>query len=103
MSFDPNDWFFRASYFCTAEDAALFAEICALKAGSRDAAARCCSSFVGFSGFPALLLTFGATVVVAGDFVPLVEYIKSQGCQVEVISFGRSSSARLRFAASGGA
>ncbi len=31
-----------------------------------------------------------------GDFVPLVEYIKSQGCQVEVISFGRSSSQRLR-------
>lgn len=31
-----------------------------------------------------------------GDFVPLVEYIKSQGCQVEVISFGRSSSGRLR-------
>lgn len=31
-----------------------------------------------------------------GDFVPLVEYIKSQGCQVEVVSFGRSSSSRLR-------
>lgn len=31
-----------------------------------------------------------------GDFVPLVEYIKSQGCQVEVVSFGRSSSQRLR-------
>lgn len=31
-----------------------------------------------------------------GDFVPLVEYIKSQGCQVEVISFGRSSSQKLR-------
>lgn len=31
-----------------------------------------------------------------GDFVPLVEYIKSQGCQVEIISFGRSSSQRLR-------
>lgn len=31
-----------------------------------------------------------------GDFVPLVEHIKSQGCQVEVISFGRSSSQRLR-------
>lgn len=30
-----------------------------------------------------------------GDFVPLVEYIKSQGCQVELISFGRSSSQRL--------
>jgi len=30
-----------------------------------------------------------------GDFVPLVSYVKSQGCQVEVISFGRSSSAKL--------
>lgn len=31
-----------------------------------------------------------------GDFVPLVEYVRSQGCQVECISFGKSSSARLR-------
>lgn len=31
-----------------------------------------------------------------GDFIPLVEYVKSQGCQVEAISFGRSSSSRLR-------
>jgi uncharacterized LabA/DUF88 family protein len=31
-----------------------------------------------------------------GDFVPLVEYIKSQGCQVEIVSFGRSSSQKLR-------
>ncbi len=32
-----------------------------------------------------------------GDFVPLVEYLKTTGgCQVEVISFGRSSSGRLR-------
>ncbi len=31
-----------------------------------------------------------------GDFVPLVEYVKSQGCQVEAISFGRSSSSKLR-------
>lgn len=30
-----------------------------------------------------------------GDFVPLVEYLKSQGCQVEVASFGKSTSARL--------
>ncbi len=30
-----------------------------------------------------------------GDFIPLVEYVRSQGCQVEVISFGRSSSSRL--------
>lgn len=31
-----------------------------------------------------------------GDFVPLVEYVRSQGCQVEAISFGRSASSRLR-------
>jgi uncharacterized LabA/DUF88 family protein len=32
-----------------------------------------------------------------GDFVPCVEYLKvKEGCQVEVISFGRSSSGRLR-------
>lgn len=31
-----------------------------------------------------------------GDFVPLVEYVKSMGCQVEVVAFGRSSSSRLR-------
>lgn len=40
------------------------------------------------------------TVILAtgdGDFVPAVEYLKStSGCQVEVISFGRSSSTRLR-------
>ena len=34
-----------------------------------------------------------------GDFVPLVEYLKSGGCQVEVISFGKSTSARLLEAA----
>ncbi|OGG76800.1 hypothetical protein A3B35_00685 [Candidatus Kaiserbacteria bacterium RIFCSPLOWO2_01_FULL_54_24] len=32
-----------------------------------------------------------------GDFVPLVEYLKVHGgCQVEVVSFGRSTSGRLR-------
>ncbi|MCF7815776.1 MAG: NYN domain-containing protein [Candidatus Pacebacteria bacterium] len=31
-----------------------------------------------------------------GDFVPLVEYVKSQGCQVECIAFGKSSSSRLK-------
>lgn len=39
------------------------------------------------------------TIVLAtgdGDFVPLVEYLKSQGVQVEVISFGKSASGRLR-------
>jgi uncharacterized LabA/DUF88 family protein len=31
-----------------------------------------------------------------GDFVPLVEYLKNtHGCQVEVVSFGKSSSGRL--------
>jgi len=31
-----------------------------------------------------------------GDFVPLVEYLQeNQGCQVEVVSFGKSSSAKL--------
>ncbi len=34
-----------------------------------------------------------------GDFVPLVEYLKNHGVQVEVISFAKSSSARLREAA----
>lgn len=31
-----------------------------------------------------------------GDFVPLVDYLKALGCQVEVISFGRSTSGRLK-------
>jgi len=32
-----------------------------------------------------------------GDFVPLVEYLKiNKGCQVEVVSFGKSSSQRLK-------
>ena len=31
-----------------------------------------------------------------GDFVPLVEYLKTnQGCQVELLSFGKSTSAKL--------
>ncbi len=31
-----------------------------------------------------------------GDFIPLVEYLKTnEGCQVEVMAFGKSSSARL--------
>ncbi len=35
-----------------------------------------------------------------GDFVPLVEYLKiNEGCQVEVMAFGKSSSARLKEAA----
>ncbi len=43
------------------------------------------------------------TIVLAtgdGDFVPVVEYLKyTQGCQVEVIAFGKSSSGQLREAA----
>ena len=43
------------------------------------------------------------TVVIAsgdGDFIPLVEYLRvKEGCQVEVISFGKSSSSKLREAA----
>ncbi len=31
-----------------------------------------------------------------GDFVPLVEYLKNQGRQVEVIAFGKSTSTELR-------
>jgi uncharacterized LabA/DUF88 family protein len=35
-----------------------------------------------------------------GDFVPLVKYLQTHsGCQVEVVSFGRSSSAKLKEAA----
>jgi uncharacterized LabA/DUF88 family protein len=31
-----------------------------------------------------------------GDFIPGVEYIKSQGCQVEGVTFGRSASSAFR-------
>jgi uncharacterized LabA/DUF88 family protein len=34
-----------------------------------------------------------------GDYVPLIEYLKNMGVQVEVASFGRSSSTKLREAA----
>lgn len=35
-----------------------------------------------------------------GDFVPLVQYLQTHGgCQVEVVSFGRSTSAKLKEAA----
>lgn len=39
-----------------------------------------------------------AVVIVSGDgdFVPLVEYLKYLGVQVEVISFGKSTSAKLK-------
>jgi uncharacterized LabA/DUF88 family protein len=43
------------------------------------------------------------TVIIAsgdGDFVPLVEYLKNnEGCQVEVVAFGKSSSGKLKEAA----
>ncbi|MBI3572208.1 NYN domain-containing protein [Candidatus Kaiserbacteria bacterium] len=43
------------------------------------------------------------TVVLAtgdGDFIPLIQYLDmNEGCQVEVISFGKSSSAKLKEAA----
>jgi uncharacterized LabA/DUF88 family protein len=42
------------------------------------------------------------TVIIAsgdGDFVPLIHYLENTGCQVEVISFGKSSSAKLKEAA----
>jgi len=32
-----------------------------------------------------------------GDFIPLIEYLQmNEGCQVEVVSFGRSSSSKLK-------
>ena len=35
-----------------------------------------------------------------GDFVPLIEYLKiNEGCQVEVVAFGKSTSQKLREAA----
>ncbi len=34
-----------------------------------------------------------------GDYVPLVEYLQTLGAQVEVVSFGKSTSSRLREAA----
>jgi uncharacterized LabA/DUF88 family protein len=39
-----------------------------------------------------------AVVIISGDgdFIPLVQYLQmNEGCQVEVVSFGRSSSSRL--------
>ena len=36
-----------------------------------------------------------------GDYVPLVEYLKTHGCQVEVAAFGKSTSAKLIEAADG--
>ncbi|HEY4506036.1 MAG TPA: NYN domain-containing protein [Candidatus Paceibacterota bacterium] len=36
-----------------------------------------------------------------GDYVPLVEYLKNEGCQVEAISFGKSTSGKLKEAVDG--
>lgn len=45
------------------------------------------------------------TVIIAsgdGDFEPLVEYLKNnEGCQVEVVAFGKSTSSKLREVADG--
>ena len=43
------------------------------------------------TGIDAIVLVTGD-----GDFVPLVEYLKAQGIQVEVIAFGRSASQKLK-------
>ncbi len=43
-----------------------------------------------------------AVIIVSGDgdFIPLVEYLQTnEGCQVEVVSFGKSSSGKLKEAA----
>ena len=34
-----------------------------------------------------------------GDFIPLVEYLKNQGKRVEVVSFGKTTSLKLKEAA----
>jgi len=39
------------------------------------------------------------TIIIAsgdGDFIPLVEYLKNQGRRVEIVAFGRSTSAKLK-------
>lgn len=45
-----------------------------------------------------MALKLDVVVIAAGDgdFIPLVEYLKMQGCQVEVIAFGKSASGKLR-------
>ncbi|MCE9585416.1 NYN domain-containing protein [Candidatus Nomurabacteria bacterium] len=39
-----------------------------------------------------------AVVIISGDgdFIPLVEYLQTMGVQVEVVSFGKSTSSKLR-------
>ena len=39
------------------------------------------------------------TIIIAagdGDFIPAVEYLKHMGCQVEIVSFGKSTSSKLK-------
>jgi uncharacterized LabA/DUF88 family protein len=46
----------------------------------------------------ALAPKLDAVIIISGDgdYIPLVEYLRmNQGCQVEAVSFGRSSSSRL--------
>ncbi len=45
-----------------------------------------------------LSLSLDVIVLISGDgdFIPLVEYLKNQGKQVEVIAFGRSASSALK-------
>jgi len=48
-----------------------------------------------------LSLQLDALVLISGDgdFIPLVEYLKTQGRQIEVIAFGKSASTKLKEAA----
>lgn len=49
--------------------------------------------------FSEMLVNAVVLVTGDGDFIPLVEYLKARGVQVEVMAFGRSSSQRLKEAA----
>lgn len=55
---------------------------------------------VGMSIDAIRLLNTGVDVIALvtgdGDFVPLVEYLKAQGIQVEALAFGRSASLKLK-------
>ena len=45
------------------------------------------------------LSTYVDTIVVMsgdGDFIPLVQYLKSKGVQTEVMAFGKSASGKLK-------
>lgn len=49
--------------------------------------------------FSEMLVDTVVLVTGDGDFVPLVEYLKARGRQVEVMAFGRSTSQKLKEAA----